>query len=535
MINAGALIAQGACCAPAPIAEAARGGVASCSYRPASPAFASRRSPYPAGRNPARRLHVPARRLHAPAPPRSTAAADADAASEVAANDALLRWCVERHALPPPSLEPAPVDSDLGGGERLGFVASRDVAQGAVLLEIPGDLGVTSVDVDKDPALRALAAGRSELVGLALWLARERAAGAASEWAPLLATLPAASDSPVLWPDEQRAVLLRGSPTLGESRAREAALREEWAAVAAAIAASPDPAAFPPAVLNEGSFLAAMSVVLAHAAYLPSAQCFALLPLVGGVPRTGSAGGATLDYDAARQAVTLVAARPYSRGQEVRLFDGRPNGELLLATGQLENANPADCLTMPAALVPADRLYELKRGVLEELGFGPAADFPIYEDRLATQHLSYMRLARVQDAAQLASVTFEGDAIVSVENEYEVLQLLMGDLRERLQAYTTEYEDDVKDLQRRDLGARERAAAALRLAEKRILRGTMGGVRRRLAPIRGIPTKKGMADPNADFIEMFDLMESIPTAPKRLFDSLRSWARGDADPTWKKK
>ena len=31
----------------------------------------------------------------------------------------------------------------------------------------------------------------------------------------------------------------------------------------------------------------------------------------------------------------------------------------------------------------------------------------------------------------------------------------------------------------------------LRLNEKRILRGTMDGVRRRLAPIRGIPTKVG--------------------------------------------
>lgn len=44
-----------------------------------------------------------------------------------------------------------------------------------VLLEIPGDLGITSVDVEKNPALAALAAGRSELVGLALWLMAERA------------------------------------------------------------------------------------------------------------------------------------------------------------------------------------------------------------------------------------------------------------------------------------------------------------------------------------------------------------------------
>lgn len=114
----------------------------------------------------------------------------------------------------------------------------------------------------------------------------------------------------------------------------------------------------------------------------------------------------------------------------------------------------------------------------------------------------------------------------------------------RLQAYASEYDDDVKDLQRRDLTPQQRLAAQvgsplggayqtarhaccaapmrlqrpcgctawlrvlhagrcapdlmlcsppslsqLRLGEKRILRGTMDGVRRRLAPIRGIPTK----------------------------------------------
>lgn len=43
------------------------------------------------------------------------------------------------------------------------------------LLEIPGDLGITTVDVEKDPALARIADGRSELVGLALWLMKELA------------------------------------------------------------------------------------------------------------------------------------------------------------------------------------------------------------------------------------------------------------------------------------------------------------------------------------------------------------------------
>lgn len=96
-------------------------------------------------------------------------------------------------------------------------------------------------------------------------------------------------------------------------------------------------------------------------------------------------------------------------------------------------------------------------------------------------------------------INFEQDTIVSQENEYEILQLMMGDLRDRwgpgaswgalalpgvlwlagmplpsgdqhdpsfppptacrLQAYASEYDDDVKDLQRRDLTPQQRLAA----------------------------------------------------------------------------
>jgi hypothetical protein len=35
--------------------------------------------------------------------------------------------------------------------------------------------------------------------------------------------------------------------------------------------------------------------------------------------------------------------------------DGRPNGELLLSTGTLQDGNMSDCLYFPASLIPADR------------------------------------------------------------------------------------------------------------------------------------------------------------------------------------
>lgn len=75
-------------------------------------------------------------------------------------------------------------------------------------------------------------------------------------WSAFLATLPAATLTPILWPDEERAQLLRGSPVLTEARAREAALRQEWQELAAAMAAAAESTAtYPASVLNEQAFL----------------------------------------------------------------------------------------------------------------------------------------------------------------------------------------------------------------------------------------------------------------------------------------
>lgn len=57
------------------------------------------------------------------------------------------------------------------------------------------------------------------------------------------------------------------------------------------------------------------SVVLAHAAYLPSAELFALLPLAGRLGRTGNENGCDLDYDADSGTVVLKAGRPYRCGR----------------------------------------------------------------------------------------------------------------------------------------------------------------------------------------------------------------------------
>ena len=54
-----------------------------------------------------------------------------------------------------------------------------------------------------------------------------------------------------------------------------------------------------------------MSVVLAHATYLQSAKCFALLPILYTLPHTSSATGALIDFDSDSQSVQLTAQRAY--------------------------------------------------------------------------------------------------------------------------------------------------------------------------------------------------------------------------------
>ena len=137
-----------------------------------------------------------------------------------------------------------------------------------------GDACVTAADVTAEQTIAAAAEGRGELTGLALWLLAERqkvcllsrvihalyqdcrwklfvslyitaftgctdptplvAQGATSAWAPFLDVLPERVDTPLVWDDAQRELLLRGSPVAEASAMRSASIRAEWGAISAA-------------------------------------------------------------------------------------------------------------------------------------------------------------------------------------------------------------------------------------------------------------------------------------------------------------
>jgi hypothetical protein len=104
---------------------------------------------------------------------------------------------------------------------------------------------------------------------------------------------------------------------------------------------------------------------------------------------------------------------------------------------------------------------------------------------MPNQLLAYLRMSRIQDPIELTKVNFEADQLVSQMNEYETLMLMMSDLRDRIELYKGNIEEEIKILQDQTLTEQERVASKLRMSEKRVLQECMNGVRRRLAPIRG--------------------------------------------------
>ena len=51
-----------------------------------------------------------------------------------------------------------------------------------------------------------------------------------------------------------------------------------------------------------------------------------------------------------------------------------------------------------------DRLFAAKKEIMEALGYAQDVQFPVYQERMPLQLLGYLRLARMQNSAELAMV-----------------------------------------------------------------------------------------------------------------------------------
>lgn len=65
-------------------------------------------------------------------------------------------------------------------------------------------------------------------------------------------------------------------------------------------------------VFSKQAFFSAFTVILSHGVYLPAAKCFALLPIVSGMRRSGHENAMMVDYDDASGSVCLTARKAYT-------------------------------------------------------------------------------------------------------------------------------------------------------------------------------------------------------------------------------
>lgn len=93
-------------------------------------------------------------------------------------------------------------------------------------------------------------------------------------------------------------------------------------------------------------------------------------------------------------------------GERIALYDGRPNAEMLLSRGHIELDNPNNCLQIDAAILRADKMFMSKLEIAQAYGFSQKEQFGIYQDRMPVQLMGYLRLSRMQNAAELAAVSF---------------------------------------------------------------------------------------------------------------------------------
>ncbi|CAI5980400.1 unnamed protein product [Closterium sp. NIES-64] len=491
-----------------------------------------------------------------------------------------------------PAQPVAPADAGAAG---IGLSAKEPIKKGQVALRVPENFVVTSVDVAEHPVVAKAAEGRGDLVGLTLWLMWERSQGDASLWAPYIRTFPEATSSPLLWPADDRQRLLAGTTIADEIDGRVAEMEAVYS-VLKATHFDADPSTFPTsptsAPFSSESFKNAFAVVLSRAVYLPSVDLFALIPLADLVNHSPAPSNpaipppSSFDFDPASQCVVLRSNIDLSSGDPLLASYGadRTPADLLLTYGFVPRSSPSDFILLPVSLVPGDPLLEFKRQILNDQGLSVSEMFPLFTDRFPRQLIAFMRLARLQDAAQLAGISFERDVMLSEANEYEALQILLRDCNDRIAEFPQTLEDDlrllnlgsavsagaasaaaaaaanaessssssgsgggvfgglfggfgggqqqkqlVSEAERASAAAaaeaaaaeeREMLAAALRAREKQILANTVAALRTKLAPIRGLPSKQGMDDPNEEIKAMFSMMEAGFSAPTKLFSDL---------------
>eukprot|EP00958_Prasinococcus_capsulatus_P027383 scaffold5495_cov376-Prasinococcus_capsulatus_cf.AAC.4 len=115
-----------------------------------------------------------------------------------------------------------------------------------------------------------------------------------------------------------------------------------------------------------------------------------------------------VDYDFDTESVQLLSASSAAAGALVclPLSEELSSADVLLSYGVVDeealNGLVTDYVNLEATLVNTDKMYDLKKEIVENEGFTATQRFPIFVDRFPIQLLTYLRLTRIQDPIEIA-------------------------------------------------------------------------------------------------------------------------------------
>ncbi|KAL3159238.1 hypothetical protein ABBQ32_011210 [Trebouxia sp. C0010 RCD-2024] len=362
------------------------------------------------------------------------------------------------------------------------LLSSTSAQAGQTLLSVPESTWISLQTVRNSPigsSVEALEPWLQLALFILFGLADQK-----SDWSDYLLSLPSSFSVPLLW-EEQELALLEGTQLLSTVQGYRDFFEDRWQDLNDNLF-SQAPSLFPQDSFSYDRFLWAVATLRAHVhAPLQGAQV-ALVPLADLVQhaRDGNAHWKLQPAGFGRHQSLLVESKRELRAGTPLTMDFGPDksdAQILLDYGVLDADNPQAGFMLPLALPEGDACYDDKADIAELNGLQDSADFVLHPDQPPTNELmAFLRLVNISGPdAFLMEALFRNEVWghmqvpVSRVNEEAVCQSMIDGCREALRGYPSTIDEDLMLLRDAVTGSREDLAIRVRLGEKETLDVTL--------------------------------------------------------------
>lgn len=378
--------------------------------------------------------------------------------------------------MPSPSVKPALVP------EGLGLVALKGMPRNEVVMEVPKRLWIDS-DTVAASDIGGVCGGLKPWVAVALFILRERAAGADSPWRPYLDVLPPVTDSTIFWSEEELNEI-RGTQLLSTTLGVKEYVQREFVKVEEEVIL-PNRNLFSSSITYD-DLLWGFGILRSRAFSRLRGDKLALVPLADLINHDPNITSEASCWEIKAKGLfsrelifTLRTPVPVKAGEQVYIqYDlEKSNSELALDYGFIESRSDREAYTLTLEIAESDPFFGDKLDIAESNGLGEMAYFDIVLGQsLPPLMLQYLRLIALggTDAFLLESIFRNSiwghlELPVSRANEESICKVIRDACKSALSSYHTTIEEDENLMKGGNLDMRTRIAVGIRAGEKKVL------------------------------------------------------------------